>query len=59
MRKMLNGEWLRFQEVLIDSKIMLQKHKEKFKNSFILSFEELKKKIQATLQEFDSTGYKF
>ncbi|KAF3697610.1 Dynein heavy chain 2, axonemal Axonemal beta dynein heavy chain 2 Ciliary dynein heavy chain 2 [Channa argus] len=56
MREMLNGEWVWFQQVLIDSEIMLQKHKEKFKNSFILSSEEFKKKIQATLQEFNSTG---
>uniref|UniRef100_A0A4W6ECP9 Dynein axonemal heavy chain 2 n=1 Tax=Lates calcarifer TaxID=8187 RepID=A0A4W6ECP9_LATCA len=56
MREMLNGEWVWFQQVLIDSDIMLQKHKEKFKNSLILSSEELKKKIQTTLQEFNSTG---
>lgn len=57
MREMLNGEWVWFQQVLIDSDIMLQKHKEKFKNSLILSSEELKKKIQTTLQEFNSTGH--
>ncbi|XP_028992315.1 dynein axonemal heavy chain 2 isoform X2 [Betta splendens] len=56
MREVLNDEWVWFQQVLIDSDIMLQKHKEKFKNSFILSFEEFKKKIQDTLQEFNSTG---
>uniref|UniRef100_A0A3Q3RVK4 Dynein axonemal heavy chain 2 n=1 Tax=Mastacembelus armatus TaxID=205130 RepID=A0A3Q3RVK4_9TELE len=56
MREMLNGEWVWFQQVLIDSDIMMQKHKEKFKNSFILSSEEFKKKIQTTLQEFSNTG---
>ncbi|KAM9335593.1 LOW QUALITY PROTEIN: dynein axonemal heavy chain 2 [Symphorus nematophorus] len=56
MREVLNDEWVWFQQVLIDSNIMLQKHKEKFKNGLILSSEELKKKIQTTLQEFNSTG---
>lgn len=56
MHEVLNGEWVSFQQVLIDSEIMLQKHKEKFKNSLILSSEEFKKKIQTTLNEFNSTG---
>ncbi|KAI3375810.1 hypothetical protein L3Q82_004092 [Scortum barcoo] len=56
MREVLNGDWVWFQQVLIDSDIMLQKHKEKFKNGLIISAEEFKKKIQATLQEFSSTG---
>lgn len=59
MREVLNDEWVWFQQVMIDSDIMLQKHKEKFQNSFVLSFEEFKKKIQGTLQEFHSTGYIF
>ncbi|XP_078020536.1 dynein axonemal heavy chain 2 [Epinephelus lanceolatus] len=56
MHEVLNGEWVSFQQVLIDSDMMLQKHKEKFKNSLILSSEEFKKKIQTTLNEFNSTG---
>ncbi|XP_042367999.1 dynein axonemal heavy chain 2 [Plectropomus leopardus] len=56
LREVLNGEWVWFQQVLIDSDIMLQRHKEKFKNSLVLSSEEFKKKIQTTLQEFNSTG---
>uniref|UniRef100_A0A3Q1IX48 Dynein axonemal heavy chain 2 n=1 Tax=Anabas testudineus TaxID=64144 RepID=A0A3Q1IX48_ANATE len=56
MREVLNGQWVWFQQVLIDSDIMLQMHKEKFKNGFILSSEEFKKKTQATVQEFSSTG---
>uniref|UniRef100_UPI0037E8313A dynein axonemal heavy chain 2 n=1 Tax=Semicossyphus pulcher TaxID=241346 RepID=UPI0037E8313A len=56
MREELNGEWVWFQQVLIDSEYALQKHKEKFKNSLTLSSEELKKKVQRTLQEFNSTG---
>lgn len=59
MREMLNGEWVWFQQVLIDSNIMLQKHKEKFKNSLVLSSEEFKKRIQSFLQEFNSTGHTF
>lgn len=59
MREVLNGQWVWFQQVLIDSDIMLQMHKEKFKNGFILSSEEFKKKTQATVQEFSSTGYTF
>lgn len=56
MREVLNEEWVWFQQVLIDSNIMLQKHKEKFKSSLILSSEEFKKKIQTALQEFNNTG---
>ncbi|XP_044040597.1 dynein axonemal heavy chain 2-like isoform X2 [Siniperca chuatsi] len=56
MREVLNGEWVWFQQVLIDSDIVMQKHKEKFKNSLILSSEEFKKKIQTTVLEFNSTG---
>lgn len=57
LREVLNEEWVWFQQVLIDSDIMLQKHKEKFKNSLILSSEEFKKKIQTIVQEFNSTGH--
>ncbi|KAM7366101.1 hypothetical protein PAMP_015569 [Pampus punctatissimus] len=56
LREVLNGEWVWFQQVLIDSDIMLQNYKEKFKNSLILTSEEFKKKIQTTVQEFTSTG---
>ncbi|XP_040887758.1 dynein heavy chain 2, axonemal [Toxotes jaculatrix] len=56
MLEALNGEWVWFQQVLIDSDIMLQKHKEKFKNSLIQSSEEFKNKIQIVVQEFSSTG---
>ncbi|XP_071333968.1 dynein axonemal heavy chain 2 [Trachinotus anak] len=56
MREVLNGEWVWFQRVLIDSDIMLQTHKEKFKNSLILSSEEFQKEIETTVQEFSSTG---
>lgn len=57
MRDVLNEEWVWFQQVLIDSDIMLQKQKEKFKNSLLLSYEELKKKVEATVEEFSATGH--
>ncbi|TMS02261.1 Dynein heavy chain 2, axonemal [Larimichthys crocea] len=56
MREVLNGKWVWYQQVLIDSDIMLQKHKEKFKNGLVVSSEEFKKKIQTTLEEFNSAG---
>ncbi|XP_076026906.1 dynein axonemal heavy chain 2 [Genypterus blacodes] len=56
MREVLNAEWLSFQQVLIDSDIMIKKHKEKFKSSSILSSEQLKKKTEDAVQEFNSTG---
>ncbi|XP_051799543.1 dynein axonemal heavy chain 2 isoform X2 [Acanthochromis polyacanthus] len=52
----LNEEWVRFQQMLTDSDIMLQKQKEKFKNNLISSSEKLKKKIDAAVQEFNSKG---
>ncbi|XP_063042411.1 dynein axonemal heavy chain 2 [Engraulis encrasicolus] len=52
----LNGEWVWFQEVVIDSDIMLKKHKDKFKSSLIFSAEEFKKKMQTTVQDFNNTG---
>nr|XP_046242172.1 dynein axonemal heavy chain 2 isoform X2 [Scatophagus argus] len=56
LREALNGEWVWFQRVLINSDTMLQEHKEKFKNSLMLSSEEFKKKIQNTVQEFNYRG---
>uniref|UniRef100_A0A672FP66 Dynein axonemal heavy chain 2 n=1 Tax=Salarias fasciatus TaxID=181472 RepID=A0A672FP66_SALFA len=52
----LDEEWVWFQQVLIDSDIMLQKHKEKFKNGLVSSSEELKKKVESSLQEFKARG---
>ena len=56
MCEVLDGEWVWFQRVMIDSDVMLQKNKEKFKNSLVLSSHELKKKIQTTFEEFNITG---
>ncbi|XP_035806180.2 dynein axonemal heavy chain 2 [Amphiprion ocellaris] len=56
MRDALNEEWVWFQQMLIDSDIMLQKQKEKFRNNLISSSEELKKKIDAAVQAFNNKG---
>ncbi|KAK1890151.1 Dynein heavy chain 2 axonemal, partial [Dissostichus eleginoides] len=56
LHEVLNEDWVWFQQVLIDSDILLQKDKEKFKNTLLLSSEELKKKTQSTMEEFNSTG---
>ncbi|KAJ8389320.1 hypothetical protein AAFF_G00121850 [Aldrovandia affinis] len=52
----LSGEWLRFQEALIDSEGMLKKNKEKFRSSLIISGEEFKKKMHATVDDFHESG---
>uniref|UniRef100_A0A4W5S1A9 Uncharacterized protein n=1 Tax=Hucho hucho TaxID=62062 RepID=A0A4W5S1A9_9TELE len=57
MLEALNGEWVWFQQVVIDSDIMLKKHKDKFKSSLIFSAEEFKKKMQITVQTFSSSGH--
>lgn len=56
MREVLNDKWVKFQQVLIDSDIMLQEHKEKFKNSLMIASEEFKKKTETTVQEFNNKG---
>ncbi|XP_071375886.1 dynein axonemal heavy chain 2, partial [Centroberyx affinis] len=56
MLESLNREWLWFQQVVIDSDVMLKKHKEKFKSGLILSSEEFKKKMQTAVKEFNTTG---
>ncbi|KAM8760834.1 dynein axonemal heavy chain 2-like [Acanthopagrus schlegelii] len=56
MREMLNERWVWFQQLLFDSDIMLQKQKVKFKDSFILSAKELKKKSHDAFTDFNRTG---
>ncbi|XP_055012614.1 dynein axonemal heavy chain 2 [Boleophthalmus pectinirostris] len=56
LREVLNEDWVWFQQVLIDCDVTLQKEKERFKNRLLISSEEFKKKIQSTVQEFNSTG---
>ncbi|KAM4675882.1 dynein axonemal heavy chain 2 [Discoglossus pictus] len=52
----LNGEWLSFQQCIIDSESMLKKSKEKFKTSLLQSSEEFKKKAHSLLEDFASNG---
>lgn len=52
----LNAEWVWFQQVVIDSDIMLKKHKDMMKSGLILSSEEFKKKTHSVLQSFNSNG---
>ncbi|XP_047186413.1 dynein axonemal heavy chain 2 isoform X2 [Scophthalmus maximus] len=56
MREVIDGDWVWFQQVLIDSEDMLQKQREKFKNSLLVQSEDLNKKIHSTVQNFSSTG---
>ncbi|XP_032872211.1 dynein heavy chain 2, axonemal [Amblyraja radiata] len=50
----LNGEWMNFQQILIDSETMLKKSKEKFRTGLIHSAEEMKKKTQSAIEEFSN-----
>ncbi|XP_042320298.1 dynein axonemal heavy chain 2-like [Sceloporus undulatus] len=52
----LNSEWLAFQQCILDSEVMLKKHKEKFKTSLIHCADDLKKKAQSLLQDFGTNG---
>ncbi|XP_028810290.1 dynein heavy chain 2, axonemal isoform X2 [Denticeps clupeoides] len=54
--EVLNGDWVWFQQVVTDSEVMLKKHKDKFKSSLLSSAQEFQKKMQNTVQEFNSTG---
>ncbi|XP_046574741.1 LOW QUALITY PROTEIN: dynein axonemal heavy chain 2-like [Haliotis rubra] len=56
MHKALHGEWVAFQETLIDAETMLKKHKEKFKSSLLAQSEELKKQVANLLDEFQTKG---
>ncbi|XP_005399515.1 PREDICTED: dynein heavy chain 2, axonemal isoform X2 [Chinchilla lanigera] len=52
----LNGEWVTFQQILLDSEQMLKKHKEKFKTGLIVSADDFKKKAHNLLEDFESKG---
>ncbi|XP_063098622.1 dynein axonemal heavy chain 2 isoform X7 [Cavia porcellus] len=56
MLEKLNGEWVTFQQILLDSEQMLKKHKEKFKTGLILSADDFKKKAHNLLEEFELKG---
>ncbi|XP_042770547.1 dynein axonemal heavy chain 2 isoform X3 [Panthera leo] len=52
----LNGEWVIFQQTLLDSEQMLKRHKEKFKTGLIHSADDFKKKAHNLLEDFESKG---
>jgi dynein heavy chain len=52
----LNGQWVIFQQTLLDSEQMLKKYKEKFKTGLIHSADDFKKKARNLLEEFDLKG---
>uniref|UniRef100_F7HBY3 Dynein axonemal heavy chain 2 n=1 Tax=Macaca mulatta TaxID=9544 RepID=F7HBY3_MACMU len=49
----LNGEWVVFQQTLLDSEQMLKKYKEKFKTGLIHSADDFKKKAHTLLEDFE------
>lgn len=53
----LNGEWLTFQQILLDSEQMLKKHKEKFKTGLIHAADDFKKKAHNLLEDFEFKGF--
>ncbi|XP_062072422.1 dynein axonemal heavy chain 2 isoform X1 [Lepus europaeus] len=52
----LNGEWVAFQQTLLDSEQMLKKNKEKFKTGLIHSADDFKKKAHTLLEDFEFKG---
>ncbi|XP_035155786.1 dynein axonemal heavy chain 2 isoform X7 [Callithrix jacchus] len=52
----LSGEWVVFQQTLLDSEQMLRKHKEKFKTGLIHSADDFKKKAHTLLEDFEFKG---
>lgn len=55
----LGNEWVKFQECLIESDVMLKKYKEKFKTGLIHSSEEFKKTVHALVEDFQTNGINF
>ncbi|XP_078057018.1 dynein axonemal heavy chain 2 [Mustelus asterias] len=52
----LNGEWLNYQQAVVESEAMLKKQKEKFRSGLIHSAEELQKKTHSAIEEFNMKG---
>lgn len=52
----LQGNWMAFQQCLIDSDGMLKKHKEKFRTGLLHSADDFKKTISTLVDQFDTTG---
>lgn len=59
MLESLNGEWLTFQQILLDSEQMLKKHKEKFKTGLIHAADDFKKKAHNLLEDFEFKGFSY
>ena len=56
MLDQLSGEWVSFQQCLIDSDAMLKKSKEKFKTGLIHSSEDFKKTVSTLFDDFQNKG---
>ncbi|XP_040604880.1 dynein heavy chain 2, axonemal isoform X1 [Mesocricetus auratus] len=56
MLESLGGEWITFQQILLDSEQMLKRHKEKFKTGLIHAADDFKKKAHNLLEEFELKG---
>lgn len=52
----LGGEWITFQQILLDSEQMLKRHKEKFKTGLIHAADDFKKKAHNLLEDFEVKG---
>jgi dynein heavy chain len=52
----LQGNWMSFQQCLIDSEGMLKKHKEKFRTGLLHSAEDFKKTVSTLMDQFDTKG---
>ncbi|XP_066578473.1 dynein axonemal heavy chain 2 [Amia ocellicauda] len=56
MLSALGGEWLSFQQCVLDSEAMLKTHKDKFKSGLLFSADEFKKRAVGALQDFSDSG---
>nr|XP_034361929.1 LOW QUALITY PROTEIN: dynein heavy chain 2, axonemal [Arvicanthis niloticus] len=56
MLESLSGEWLTFQQILLDSEQMLKKYKEKFKTGLIHAADDFKRKAHNLLEDFELKG---
>ena len=52
----LSGQWVAFQQAVLDGEQMLKRHKEKFKTGLIHSADDFKKKAHNLLEEFEFKG---
>ncbi|XP_060146271.1 dynein axonemal heavy chain 2 isoform X6 [Globicephala melas] len=52
----LSGQWVTFQQAVLDGEQMLKRHKEKFKTGLIHSADDFKKKTHNLLEEFELKG---